>query len=267
VDLPGRSRDPAEDPGQTALIVAHPGHELMVYHWVERHRPLYCCLTDGSGGSATSRIASTTRLLERAGATVGPVYGRYPDRDVYALLLDGQVDAFVDLAKELAAVLAAAGVELVAGDAVEGFNPVHDVCRFVVDGAVAMLRQQTGREIRNYEFVLDAPPESDPEPSRGGTLWLRLDEAAVERKLAAVRAYPEMHDEVEAAIQRFGRPALALECLRPAATRSRLARFDSEPPLFDLFGQIRVSQGVYREVILYREHVLPVFTAIEKEAG
>jgi hypothetical protein len=84
-----------EDLGEAALIAAHPGHELMVYHWVGRHRPLYFCLTDGSGGSATSRIASTTRLLEHTGATVGPLYGRYPDKDVYALLLDGRLDVFV----------------------------------------------------------------------------------------------------------------------------------------------------------------------------
>ena len=29
-----------------------------------------------------------------------------------------------------------AGVNYVAGDAVEGFNPAHDVCRLIVDGAV-----------------------------------------------------------------------------------------------------------------------------------
>jgi hypothetical protein len=35
--------------GKTAVIVAHPGHEMVVYHWMERHRPLYFCLTNGAG--------------------------------------------------------------------------------------------------------------------------------------------------------------------------------------------------------------------------
>ena len=265
--LPDPSPDPPDDLGKAALVVAHPGHELTVYGWMERHRPLYCCLTDGSGGSATSRIASTTRLLERAGATVGPLYGRFPDRDVYALLLDGRLDVFVGLATELAAALSATGVETVAGDAVEGFNPAHDVCRFVVDGAVRMVSRQTGRVIRNYEFVLDTPLDDDPEPSRAGTLWLRLDEAAMERKLGAARAYPEMRDEVEAAVMRLGRDALGVECLRLAATRSRMTRFETDLPVYELAGEIRVGQGVYREVIRYREHVLPVFAAIEEHAG
>src|SRR5262245_57086019 len=156
----------------------------MVHRWVELHRPLYCCLTDGSGGSATSRIPSTARLLERAGAAIGPLYGRYPDKDVYALLLDGRRDVCVGLAEELAAALTAAGVDLVAGDAAEGFNPVHDVCRFLLDGAVTMVSRQTGRRLRNYEFALDAPPDHGPASSRAHALWLRLDEAAMERKLA-----------------------------------------------------------------------------------
>jgi len=239
----------------------------MVYRWVELHRPLYCCLTDGSGGSASSRIASTTRLLERTGAPIGPLCGRYPDKEVYALLLDGRRDVFVELTEELAAALADAGVDLVAGDAVEGFNPVHDVCRFLLDGAVRMASRQTGRELRNYEFVLDTAPDSGPESSRTQALWLRLDDAAMERKLAAAQAYPEMRDEVDAAIRRFGRAAFAVECLQPAATRSRVAQFESDPPYYERGGQMRVGQGVYREIIRYREHVWPVFAAIEERAG
>src|SRR5213080_980549 len=84
--------------GRAALIVGHPGHELMVYHWMEQRRPLYCCFTDGSGGNAQSRLTSTTRLLEDIGASRGPLFGRYPDKEVYRLLLDKRVDVFVDLA-------------------------------------------------------------------------------------------------------------------------------------------------------------------------
>ena len=98
-----------------AIVVAHPGHELMVYDWIEKHQPIYCCLTDGSGGAATSRLASTGRLLDDVGASVGPIYGRYTDKQIYQLLLDGRVDAFVALTRELANALERAGVECVAG--------------------------------------------------------------------------------------------------------------------------------------------------------
>lgn len=247
----------------TALVVAHPGHELRVYHWIEKHHPLYCCLTDGSGGEATSRLPSTTRLLQTVGASIGPIYGRYPDTEVYRLLLDGRVDVFVTLVEELAAALAAANVECVAGDAVEGFNPAHDICRLIVNGAVEILRRRSGRAVRNYEFLLDGPPDvNDP-----GSLVVRLDEAALERKIAAARDYTEMRDEVDAALGRYGRQAFATECLRPAAVTSPTFRFEQELPDYERYGEQRVKQGRYAEIIRYRDHVRPVAMAIAAALG
>jgi hypothetical protein len=251
------------EPHTTALVVAHPGHELLVYHWLEQHHPIYCCLTDGSGGRATSRLSSTTRLLDTVGASVGPIFGRYPDRQVYRLLLDGRVDVFVALAQELAAALASAGVDCVAGDAIEGFNPAHDVCRLIVNGAVAILRQQTGREVRNYEFLLDGPPVVDGR----GSVVVRLDETALERKLAAAREYREMRAEMEAALGRYGRQAFAMECLRPAATTSPTLRFERETPDYERYGERRVKEGRYVEIIRYRDHVRPVAAAIAAALG
>ena len=246
------------DPRSVAVVVAHPGHELIVYRWMEEHRPIYCCLTDGSGGGATSRLSSTTRLLNAVGAPAGPVYGRYSDKQLYRLLLEGRADVFVALAEELACAFEKAGVNYVAGDAVEGFNPAHDVCRLIVDGAVLLLGRRTGRDVRNFDFLLDGPPE----PSHPGSVVVRLDEEALERKLAAARAYPEMRAEVEGALCRHGRQAFALECLRPVTTSVCASRFESERPGYEHFGERRVTEGRYSEIIRYRDHVRPVAMAI-----
>ncbi|MEO8074715.1 MAG: hypothetical protein ABI818_00195 [Acidobacteriota bacterium] len=246
-----------------AVVVAHPGHELAIYHWIETHPPIYCCLTDGSGGAATSRLTSTSRLLKHIGASVGPIYGRCPDRQFYRLLLDRRVDVFVALAHELATALDEARVDCVAGDAVEGFNPAHDVCRLIVDGAVAIIRRRTGREVRNYDFPLDGPPQ----PPRPGSIVLKLDEAALERKLTAARAYPELRAEVEASLGRYGRQAFAMECLGPAATNLPASRFEQELPAYERYGATRVTEGRYSEIVRYRDHVRPVAMAIKDAAG
>src|SRR5689334_14208094 len=104
----------------------------MVHHWMERNAPLYFCLTDGSGGNGVPRLESTSRLLHSVAATRGGIFGRYCDKDVYRLLLDGDPAPFVDLRDELADCLIAADVSCVAGDGIEGFNPVHDVCRGLI---------------------------------------------------------------------------------------------------------------------------------------
>src|SRR5262245_50004468 len=90
---------------RTALVVSHPGHELRVHGWLERTKPVVHVLTDGSGHTGSSRLDSTTRLLERVGARAGSIYGRYSDESLYALLRRGAFDEFFELAQDLAAAL------------------------------------------------------------------------------------------------------------------------------------------------------------------
>jgi hypothetical protein len=248
----------------SALIVAHPGHELRVFRWMEEFRPIYCCITEGSGGNGTSRIGSTTALLQKVGVTPGPIYGRYSDKEVYRLLLDGNVQQFAQLMNELADFLVDAGITYVAGDAAEGFNPVHDVCRFVIDGAVESVRTRTGRVLKNHDFVLDGNPHDCPESLRSGVTRLDLDDEALDRKIEAAFAYHELRQEVDLALGRFGRGAFAVEYLRPTTTGLMLEQFDHEPPAYERYGQIRVNERRYEEIIRYRTHVLPVRQAIEQ---
>ena len=78
-----------------ALVVAHPGHELRVHGWLEKARPQVFVLTDGSGPTGSSRLRSTTRVLDRAGATAGCIYGRLADRVFYQALLAGRPEGFL----------------------------------------------------------------------------------------------------------------------------------------------------------------------------
>ena len=87
--------------GPALLVVGHPGHELMVHGWLEAARPLVMVLTDGSGHAGVSRLPSTAALLARAGATPGPIFGRFTDVELYRALLDCRTDVFADSLKSL----------------------------------------------------------------------------------------------------------------------------------------------------------------------
>jgi hypothetical protein len=258
------SRLPAHT--RAAILVAHPGHELRIFNWIEKHRPVYCCLTDGSGGSGASRTSSSLRLLRSLDIQTGPIFGRYRDREIYQFLLAGRVEIFVAMVEELADFWQTAGIECVVGDAIEGINPVHDVCRFMVDGAVERLTRRTGRAIVNRDFALDDVPDACPSALLEDALWLRLDEAALERKVTAALAYPELRFEVSQALQRFGRDAFAMECLRPSTGDLMTKRFEIERPQYESWGRMRVSAGIYDEIIRYRQHVLPICAAIREAA-
>jgi hypothetical protein len=241
---------------QTVLVIAHPGHELRVHGWVERERPLVLVVTDGSGLEGRSRLAATARLLARLGARPGTVFGRLSDSALYAALLAGDHALFTGLADEIADTLVRTGATQVAGDALEGYNPSHDVCRMLLDTAVSRAEARTGRAIANNAIPLAGAPDSEV---TGGVV-LFLDDAELERKRAAALSYEEMRSEVEPALARHGLEAYRREVLVP------IRPFDwtpaEQPPFYERHGEGRVAAGLYRRVIRYREHLAPLGDAL-----
>jgi hypothetical protein len=256
---------PAHDPERwksAVLVVGHPGHELRVHAWMEIARPLVCVLTDGSGSSGEGRLESTTRVLERTGARAGPVYGWMSDRDIYTAILEHDLALFTRLADELSAALVESGATCVVGDAVEGYNPSHDVCRLVINAAVRMASRARGEPIENLDFVLVGAPDACPEELRARTLQLTLDDDALARKLESANAYPELAGEVASALERFGAAPFRREFLRPAPLDERFGWTAEEKPFYEQHGEKRVAEGVYDRVLRFREHVVPIAEAL-----
>ena len=244
----------------TALVVAHPGHELRVFGWMEQVRPTVFVLTDGSGSTAHSRLDATADLLAATGARRGSMFGRFTDRGLYAALLEGRTDVLLDTAAELADALRDCRIEVVAGDAAEGYNPGHDVCRFIVDAAVR-LAADGAAPLRNLEFSLVGAPGAAP-AGAADVDCVELDPAALARKLAAAAAYDELRIEVDQAIARFGAAAFAREVLSPARTAEAVRAWDHEPPFYEQYGRRRVKDGAYRLALTWADHVRPVHEAL-----
>jgi hypothetical protein len=72
VTLPDRSSDPPDDLGQTALVVAHPGHELTVAYGAQL--PGITELRIGTGRNNTARrlLARIKKLERHLGWRVSP---------------------------------------------------------------------------------------------------------------------------------------------------------------------------------------------------
>jgi hypothetical protein len=278
--------DPAK--GRALLAVAHPGHELAVHGWLERARPTVVILTDGSGSDGASRLASTRSVLADAGASEGPIFGPFPERIVYGALLAGTTDLFVEVAAGLSDLLGDEGFVSVAGEASEGFNPVHDVWRWIVDAAVVAANRRRRQPLRNRQFVLFGRQE-DVAPSRyRDALRVELDDAGYARKLAVARQYPELTAEVTAALSgsaqallggfpelaerirplmdRMGPEAHRVELLFEAANDSP-PDYDDEPLFYEAYGERLAALGRFAQVIRYRQHMLPVRAALAEWAA
>src|SRR5438128_11098177 len=213
-------------PGRrAALVIAHPGHELRVQAWVELAQPLAFVLTDGSGHTGRSRLASTSRLLDQTGASSGGIYGRLTDRALYAAILGGDVDLFAGLARDLVQALVDERIDYVVGDAFEGHNPGHDLCRVIIDAA-AELAGRAGQRVACLDFPLVGRPDECPPALAAEAISLALDDAAFARKLAAMHAYAELAGEVAATFAETG-----LRLSRMGALAGGSAPLSSHPPI------------------------------------
>lgn len=255
--MPGHSHDE-----RAILVIAHPGHELRVHGWLEMKLPEVWVLTDGSGRTGRSRIGSTTRVLEGTGGVPGPIYGHMTDVDLYKSVLNFEHGRFIAILDQLATALIRNNSECVAGDAQEGYNPAHDLCRLIINAAAKLVWRKTDREILNYDFTLVGSPETCPDELRDRALSLTLDEAAFARKISAARNYSELQSEVDAALNGSQANSFRLEYLRPVDAGGANA-FEQQKPFYEEYGEQQVRAGHYQDVLRYREHMLPLAAALD----
>jgi hypothetical protein len=244
---------------ESFVLVAHPGHELLIDGWLARARPRVCVLTDGSGRSSASRLEWTRARLSDAGCGAGPVFGRMTDRQAYRLILDGDADTLVAIAEELAEAMDKAQAGMIVTDAPEGFNPVHDLCALIAGAASVM----TGA--RQYEVAIAGAPFPDAEAGGEGIVCI-LDDDEFARKMRLARDYSPLRDEVVSAIERFGQDVFRRESFRRASDwLARPPHADS--PYYESFGEERVRAGVYDHVIRYDQHMLPLTRELAARAS
>ena len=251
--------------GPALLVVGHPGHELRVHGWLSEARPLVVVLTDGSGYGGTPRLSSTTALVARAGATAGPVFGRFSDALMYQTLLSRHTSVFVDLAVELSEIIVRNRIAVVVGDDAEGYNPTHDVCRMLIDAAVEMAHASIDTHVANLAFALMDQPDRSLASSTGGSSQVVLGDQALERKITAALNYAELADEVRHARSTWGDDAFRMERFRHVAPGELWAPMGA-PPFYEDYGSGRVRAGAYPEVIRYDQHIRPLADALASRA-
>jgi len=239
------------DSPNSLLFVAHPGHELLLHGWLSRVRPRVCALTDGSGHAARSRIEESARLLRATGAAQGGIFGRFTDREMYAAILGGYAELFDELVNELAEEIAAHHVDVVVSDAMEGFNPVHDLCRIIAGAACSR-----AGDVAHYEYSIhDGPHAFDV---LNDAVISDLDDAAFEAKIASAHAFAPVISDIGEMLSRFGEAPFRREAFRRIVDWTACPWPEGGHPLYERIGEERVALHRYERVIRYAEHMRPL---------
>ena len=243
--------------------MGHPGHELKVFGWMSEFKPRVYVITDGSGRHGVSRKLSTAAALIQLGCETGEVFGAVSDSEIYRAILAANYSFFLDLVDQIAGSFSAHEIDMVAGDAAEGFNPTHDLCRAVINAAVLKAQRAMGKTISNLEFTLTEWEGNVPEQEHSDRcLHFTLNDSLLKAKISAAEGYLELRNEVQQALAHRGQEYFRVECLRPAPAPTLLARTGGTKPLYETWGEQRVKGGGYRTVIRLKEHVLPIMNAV-----
>jgi hypothetical protein len=232
------------------LIIAHPGHELRLFDWMERERPLVFILSDGSGGAQNSRLDYSVSTIRDAGATLIEGSGQRSDREWYAAILAGDIAAFTQTADAIAAVALTMQAPLVVSDAADGYNPLHDLCQAIAGAVVARIARDS--EVPKF---LVSPATANAMGTRS-IAWNLEDEAA-RRKRLAISANTPLAEEVARLLAEVPDVLYTEQLLVPT--------FDwpeNCTPEWEAFGRRRVNEGRFATPITYRDHVLPIAKAL-----
>ncbi len=246
------------------LVLAHPGHELFLSAWIRQARPNVCVFTDGSGRLSDPRIETTHAILESIGAEPGPIFGRFSDKQLYQAILQGRLDLFRSLARDMADFLIENETALVVADGYERQFLAHDVCRLVAGSAVSMAEESLGRGIEQAGYPLYGYRGSRPDPADDPWLRFQLNDEELDWKLRSARSFPDpcLQQEIDELIETRGLNRFRSEVIFRV---SRLHGFDDAEeikPLYELHGEKLVEEGEYPQVVRYREHVQPIAEAL-----
>lgn len=229
------------------LIVAHPGHELLLHGWISRNKPVVHVLTSGT------RLGRTADLLRNLGAHPSTIFGRLSDREAYAMIVERNSALLLSLVTELADQLERDRPAIIVGDAAEGHNPVHDLCRLIAGSAIAM----AGVSTKQYEYAVVNHPHSFAE------IAIDLDAAEYAAKMESARGQAALLTDIEELLARHGADAYRREALGPVVDWTAIG--GHEAALYERYGEERVAAGRYMKVIRRREHMLPLRDALRAE--
>ena len=250
---------------RSLLVIGHPGHEIRCHGWLSRHRPTVVVLTSGGGGSKSGRLASTRRVIDKAGAVAAPLFGDFSDHEVYGFMLRQEPAQLTAWTANLAELIRKESPDVILTDMVEGYNSSHDLTAYLV----AIAAEKAGALSGLSPQVLCQPLEGSPDQAWSGRLrphlTLELTDEEFRRKMADAHAYAELAAEVAAALHQTPAHAFRKEHLYlPAPADALLEALPQEIPFYETYGEQQVANGKFAEVIRHRRHILPLVRAIRR---
>ena len=241
------------------MVFSHPNHEVAVLGTIFRLRPHIIYLTDGG---ADARVAETKEAL-RSYQPASVHYLNHTEQSFYDALVGEDLPFYRAVSQEIRSLFRNLDGDAIYCDAVEFYNPVHDITLPIVRAALA------GSEAPVFEVPLiyqkSGPVEAFelqhvPASLSDQSTCLKLTEEELARKTTTVKAgvYTILLEQLGTMLLAALPSRGGCECFLKA--RNTLPRPAPEQVLrYEMRGSLLKDTGAVREVITFAGHYAPIF--------
>lgn len=250
---------------KTLLFIGHPGHELLAYKFMCIHKPEVIFLTGGSSSDNISRIHQSIKLVKSLGLKVHFPIEPFMDRDIYDLILSKSTDDFLKIKSALKKFVIENSIKRIVGDALEGFNPSHDICRYLINSIVTEVKNEIDVTIDNYEFFQENVSQNKTLLKSDEDIQIKLNKKEFDNKLKVCLDYSEIKFELDKFINLYGEDFFMIEYFRKIKNTEQIKTWDSKYPYYEEFGRKRIKEGTYSELISFENHMKIIALALQNE--
>jgi hypothetical protein len=238
------------------LIIGHPGHELRAFKFIKDYKPDAVIITDGSGSQHSSRIANSIKILDSLGSRCINLFNPFTDKEIYDFILNENIRAIGKIRDKILNEVLTQGYDLLIGDALEGFNPTHDLCRYIINSVVK-------NAIKNISYKLDSVSSNKSNLISDESVFnFFLSEKEFNEKYTAALNYPELQFELDKAIQLYGKDAFMNEEYEVVEDIEMISNWSTPYPFYENYGKEKVRDGIYQHSIEFEKHMKPIAMAL-----
>jgi hypothetical protein len=255
---------PALNDGVRRLLVfSHPNHEAAIFGMVRRLRPKLVLMTDGGG---EPRPGQSRQGLGRIGLLEHVSFLGFREQDFYTALLDRDHGYFQDVIARVRAEIDAYAPEQVWCDAVEFYNPVHDLSLPIVRAALGTRPKAAIFEVPLIYQKAGASESYDvqrfPASRRTPVLRFQLNaQEFIDKLTVRDQVYDSLRQQLGPLLATLPADHFATEMVGPAV--EALAEPASDQTLrYDWRAKLLLDRGLVKRAITHAEHYRPVAEAM-----
>ena len=245
------------------IVFSHPNHELAIFGYLQKMRPHLLYLTDGGG---EARKEQTRRGLSRIGLLDRASFLDHTEESCYDALVNCDSKFFAAIGEEVRLHVEALSPQEVLCDAVEFYNPIHDMSLPILRAA---LRGSSSRAVFEVPLIYQKPGEVEtyvvqrvPISRSSRQIDFQLSEAELANKiLARDQIYTILTEQLGDVISDLAPSHLRSEVIVPA--RSSVPTPEAHDFLrYERRAETLSASGEIEHKITYDPHYLSVATPL-----